>query len=331
MYPLVELKSVSKYYASGPAFFRSGQKQIVKAVDQVDLKIFKGETLGVIGESGSGKSTLGRLILRLIQPSSGEIVFEGEPITNHSPFLMKRLYRKMQLVFQDSSSSFNPRKTVGEQLMAPMMRLGVASNKREALEYVTYLLEKVGLKKEHLYRYPHEFSGGQRQRLGIARALAVKPEFLVLDEPTSALDVSIQAQILNLLLDLKEEFQLTYLFIGHNLGVVHFFCDRVAVMYRGRVVEVANTHTLFTQPFHPVTKMLLKSVLSLEQPLHDEFEEKVNYPGQSKGCVFSNRCPYMSEPCLGSQPELVETSPGHHSACFYPEGGGFLDKPMTGT
>lgn len=235
------------------------------AVDDISLDIPRGQTVGLIGESGSGKSTVARLVLRLTEPTTGRILYRDSDITGLSHKELLGYYGSVQMIFQDSASSFNPRRTVGEQIIRPMRRLGTARSRVEAKEIIASTLDKVGLKAEHMNRYPHEFSGGQRQRLGIARALALRPEFLILDEPTSALDVSIQAQILNLLLDLQEEYGFTYLFIGHDLSIVEFFCDRIAVMYKGSIVESGETESIFRSAEHPVTRELLDSVLSLEQ------------------------------------------------------------------
>ncbi|MCM3763156.1 ABC transporter ATP-binding protein [Alkalihalobacillus oceani] len=328
MQNLLEVKGLEKEFSLGNGFFKKSSKTF-KAVNGIDLTIKKGEIIGLIGESGSGKSTIGRMVLRLIEPSSGKIIYDGKDLTNLSHKEMKEYYRKMQIIFQDSASSFNPRKTIGEQIVNPMLRLGVANTKKEAEEEVLRLLVKVGLKEEHFIRYPHEFSGGQRQRIGIARALALKPEFLVLDEPTSALDVSIQAQILNLLLDLQEEFNLTYLFIGHNLSIIKFFCDRVAVLYKGRLVELADSDTLYKTPYHPVSRMLLDSVLSLDKkPLLDNVNENT---GKGGGCVFSEKCGYAIDVCYGAHPEVVHLDGGHQYACYNPpieEGVEFQDEPQ---
>lgn len=234
------------------------------AVDDISLAIPKGRTTGLIGESGSGKSTVARLLLRLTNPTSGTITYDDTNITDLSRKELLRYYRSVQIIFQDSGSSFNPRKTVGEQIFRPMRRLGVVHARKQAMEIIHEMFARVGLKPDHVNRYPHEFSGGQRQRLGIARALTVQPEFLILDEPTSALDVSIQAQILNLLLDLQDEFGFTYLFIGHDLGIVEFFCDQIAVMYKGKIVEEGDIDAIYRHAQHPVTRELVESVLSLD-------------------------------------------------------------------
>lgn len=316
---LIEVKGLKKEYKTSSNGFL-GKKGSFTAVNDIDFFIRKGEILGLIGESGSGKSTVGRLILRLIEPTAGSIFYEGKEITHLTYKEMMPYYRKMQIIFQDSTSSFNPRKTVGEQIITPMLRLGVAGSRSEAEENAYTLLEKVGLKRDHMSRYPHEFSGGQRQRIGIARALALKPDFLVLDEPTSALDVSIQAQILNLLLDLQEEYGLTYLFIGHNLSIIKFFCDRVAVLYKGQLVEVADSTGLYREPYHPVSRMLLDSVLTLDQrELPDRvIEEQANEERNSKGCVFSTKCDDATEVCYRSHPPMENGDDGRQYACHHP-------------
>lgn len=316
---LIEFKGLKKEYKTGSdGLF--GKRGSFAAVNEIDLFIRKGEILGLIGESGSGKSTVGRLILRLIEPTAGSIFYEGKEITHLNHKGMMPYYRKMQIIFQDSSSSFNPRKTIGEQIITPMLRLGVAASRFEAEENANALLEKVGLKREHMSRYPHEFSGGQRQRIGIARALALKPEFLVLDEPTSALDVSIQAQILNLLLDLQDEYGLTYLCIGHNLSIIKFFCDRVAVMYKGKLVEVADSDGLYREPYHPVSRMLLDSVLTLDQRALSDgmIEEQANEERNTVGCVFLSKCAHAAEACCRSHPPMENMGGGRQVACYYP-------------
>ncbi|MFF2482958.1 ATP-binding cassette domain-containing protein [Paenibacillus sp. NPDC058071] len=261
----LEAVGLSKSYGTGGWL---GSKEH-KAVDSVDLVIKRGEIMGLIGESGSGKSTLGRMLCKLTKPTEGSIIVNGEDITGYTQKQMRTVYRRMQMIFQDNTSSLNPRKPIGEQIIVPMLRLGTASSRKEAVYEAQRLLERVGLKSEHFSRYPHEFSGGQRQRIGIARALAVQAEFLILDEPTSALDVSIQAQILNLLLDLREEFGLTYLFIGHNLAVIEFFCDRVAVMDKGRLVEMLPSDQLFQSAEHPATQKLINAVLPVHEGAYD--------------------------------------------------------------
>ena len=262
MPPLVEVRGASKFYDVSTGWLRR-KRRAFAAVEGADLAIGRGEIVGLIGESGSGKSTLGRLICRLVEPSEGKVLFDGQDITRLPHREMIPFYRRMQVIFQDNTSSLNPRRTIGAQIVGPMLRLGVAKDRRSAEAEAIRLLERVGLRKEFFLRHPHELSGGQRQRAGIARALAVRAEFLLLDEPTSALDVSIQAQILNLLLDLREEFGLTYLFIGHNLAVVEFFCDRVVVMEQGKLVESLPAEELFSSARHPATRHLLDSVLGI--------------------------------------------------------------------
>ncbi|WP_110926631.1 oligopeptide/dipeptide ABC transporter ATP-binding protein [Bacillus massiliglaciei] len=322
MTALLEIQHLHKRFPKkNNKLFR--KKEFFKAIDDVNLEIKKGEILGLIGESGSGKSTLGRMIMGLSNPSSGSIKFNGEEISQLTDKEKTPYYLKMQMIFQDSTSSLNPRKTIGEQITAPMLRLGVAENKYEAERDAMQLLKRVGLKPEHFYRFPHEFSGGQRQRIGIARALALKPEFLVLDEPTSALDVSIQAQILNLLLDLQEEFNLTYLFIGHNLSVIKFFCHRVAVLYKGKIVEAAEVDDLYAKPYHPISEMLLESVLTLEKR-DDSSEFKEVYPSgssnKSSGCSFAGVCSYATPACFEAHPPMSVQNDGSERsyACFHP-------------
>ncbi len=317
---LLKLENITKKYPKkSDGFF--GKKEFFTAVDNINLEINRGEIMGLIGESGSGKSTIGKLIMRLTEPTSGSIHYNEKKLTGLSHKEMLPYYRNMQMIFQDSGSSFNPRKPIGKQLITPMQRLGIVDSVHEAETEIYQLLQRVGLKKDHINRYPHEFSGGQRQRLGIARALALKPEFLVLDEPTSALDVSIQAQILNLLLDLQEEFDLTYLFIGHNLSVIRFFCSRVAVMYKGKMVEVANSQDLYVQPKHPVSEMLLNSVLSLNAGDQGEpsfmYNEKTINTRKNHGCVFAEQCQYAKEACFESQPTMEEDR-NRSFACYYP-------------
>ena len=315
---LIEIEGLCKEFVTkNRTVFKKEEKFL--AVNDINLSIKKGEILGLIGESGSGKSTIGRMILQLIAPSSGKVLYDGEDLTTLSHKQLKPYYKKMQMIFQDSASSFNPRRTIGEQIVEPMLRLEVVSSRQEAVSDVMYLLKRVGLKPEHFNRYPHQFSGGQRQRIGIARALALKPEFIVLDEPTSALDVSIQAQILNLLLDLKEEFNLTYLFIGHNLSVIKFICDRVAVLYKGRLVELAGSDELYENAHHPVTRMLLNSVLTLDKKdFTFDFEEERPVERTQSGCVFSARCPNAVARCFQEHPDTFKVDDEHVYACYNP-------------
>ncbi|WP_292898453.1 dipeptide ABC transporter ATP-binding protein [Nitratireductor sp. ac15] len=315
--PLLEVRNLKRHFPVDDGFFVQSQKS-VKAVDGVDLAIAPGEALGLVGESGCGKSTLGRNIVRLDKPTAGEIRFEGVDIAPFGDRELKPYRRQIQIIFQNPFSSLNPRLTVGNMLMEPLMLHGEgdrAKRRQRALE----LLELVGLGADHFDRYPHEFSGGQRQRLGIARALALRPKLIVCDEPVSALDVSIQSQIINLLRDLQEEFQLSYLFISHDLSVVEHMCDRVAVMYLGRIVEIASAKALYEKTFHPYTRALL-SALPIPDPtvqteeiiLEGSVPSPVNPP---PGCHFSTRCPFATPSCSESTPELREFEPGHFVRC----------------
>ncbi|MFC7373635.1 ABC transporter ATP-binding protein [Fictibacillus iocasae] len=290
----------------------------VKAVDGVSFFINKGETLGLVGESGCGKSTTGRALLRLLDPTDGKIFFEGRDITELSTGEMRKMRREMQMVFQDPFASLNPRHTVEKILEEPLIVHGV-KDKAERKRRVKELLEVVGLNSWHAKRYPHQFSGGQRQRIGIARALAVNPKLIIADEPVSALDVSIQSQVLNLLQDLQKEYDLTYLFIAHDLGVVRHISDRVGVMYLGNIVELADSEELYDQPMHPYTQALLSAV-----PIPDVEHKKErvilqgDVPSPSnppKGCPFHTRCPQAMDTCASVKPVLQEIQPGHYVAC----------------
>lgn len=316
--PLIRLDGVSKHFPIHKGFFnkRIGE---VQAVTNVSLSIYPGETLGIVGESGCGKSTLGRCILQLIRPSAGKVFLEDQELTSLSTGQLRPLRRDMQIIFQNPYSSLDPRMSIGQTIAEPLQIHKLASGK--ALKDRVYsLLDMVGLPKDAYHRYPHEFSGGQRQRVGIARAIALNPKFIVADEAVSALDVSIQAQILNLLDDLKKEFNLTYLFIAHNLSVVEYISDRVAVMYLGQIVEIAPASELYHRPLHPYTQALL-SAIPVPDP-NARHTERVYLEGDlpnpahpPAGCRFHTRCPYAVERCKVEAPQAVEYSPGHIAYC----------------
>jgi oligopeptide/dipeptide ABC transporter ATP-binding protein len=315
---LVEVKKLTKFFPVHSHFF-SRAKTFVQAVVGVNLSIRRGETLGLVGESGCGKSTLGRLILRLEEPTAGQIFFENEDILRYDSERLRHLRRQMQIIFQDPYSSLNPRKTVGSIILEPLI-IHKIGTKKEREERVLKLMEVVGLRPEHINRYPHEFSGGQRQRIGIARALALNPKLIIADEPVSALDVSIQAQVLNLLADLQEEFHLTYLFIAHDLSVVEHISDRVAVMHLGRVAELALSEDLYRSPKHPYTQALLSANPfpdpTLERKriiLQGEVPSPIDPP---PGCNFHTRCPHRFEPCDKEVPQFKEIEPNHWVACY---------------
>jgi len=312
-YSLVEIKDLRKH-------FPASHKQIVRAVDGVSFSIQRGETFGLVGESGCGKTTVGRCILRLIEPTSGEICFDGLNLLEIGRGTLRALRRRMQIIFQDPYSSLDPRMKVGEIVAEPLEIHGLES-KGERRERVAELLRVVGLDPEYANRYPHQFSGGQRQRIGIARALALNPDFIVADEPVSALDVSVQAQVVNLLQDLQEKFGLTYLFISHGLAVVKHISTRVGVMYLGKLVELAPAREVYSYPMHPYTQALLTAI---PNPDPNAKKIKVNRVGGDvpnpiappPGCRFHTRCPQAMERCKLEEPELNEVSPGHFVSCF---------------
>ncbi len=319
MEPVIQVKHLKKYFPIKGLFFTKGH---VKAVDDISFEIYKGETFGLVGESGCGKTTTGRTILRLIEPTAGEIIFEGKNVMKFSKEEMKEFRRKAQIMFQDPYSSLNPRQTVFDIIMEPVKFHGIEVDDPE--EFVVKLLESVGLNEMHLYRYPHEFSGGQRQRIALARLMALKPQFIVLDEPTSALDVSVQANILNTLKDLQSEYGFTYLFISHDLGVVKYMSHRIGVMYLGKLVEIGPSDRIFENPLHPYTQMLLSAIPVPDPELAQELKAKrkmvkgeppspINPP---TGCRFHPRCPFAKEICKKEEPPLVKVEENHYVACW---------------
>ncbi len=318
--PLLSVRDLRKHFAvTGGVFSRVVDR--VHAVDGVSFDIGAGETLGLVGESGCGKSTTGRCILRLIEPSSGEVLFKGADVRKMDATALRALRRDMQIIFQDPYASLNPRLTVGAIVGEALTIHGLFKSRREREERVVQLLETVGLQADHMRRFPHEFSGGQRQRIGIARALAVEPKLIVCDEPVSALDVSIQAQVINLLEDLQEQFGLTYLFIAHDLSVVEHISTRIAVMYLGRVVEIAPARELYDTPLHPYSEALLSAV-----PIPDPTVKRQRIMLQGDvpnpirpptGCHFHTRCPIAKPDCATRVPELRESRPGHWVSCHY--------------
>lgn len=296
---------------------------MLHAVDDVSFTIDRGRTLGVVGESGCGKSTTGRAILRIVEPTEGEILFDGEDIRSLGKDQMRRMRTRMQIIFQDPFSSLNPRKTVSETIAEPLKLNGIITDKGKRMERVAEIMEIVGLAERLYNAYPHELDGGRRQRIGIARALALNPQFIVCDEPVSALDVSIQAQILNLMDELQEKMGLTYMFITHDLSVVHYFADDIAVMYLGRLIEKAPAKELFRNPVHPYTQALLSAIPV--PSIHNKrkrilLKGEITSPVDPKpGCRFASRCPYASSRCHSEEPQLKEIAPGHFNACFLNE------------
>lgn len=319
MTPLLEVRDLHKTFTL-KATRPGAPRQAVRAVDGVSFGLLPGETLGLVGESGCGKSTIAKLLLRLIEPDSGSVSFAGRELVGLPQRELLPLRREMQMIFQDPFSSLNPRQKVGDIVAEPLLVHGLAHS-GELRERMLELLQTVGLSADHADRYPHEFSGGQRQRIGIARALAVRPKLVIADEPVSALDLSIRAQIVNLLQDLQEQFGLTYLFISHDLGIIEHICNRVAVMYLGRIVELAPAETLYHAPRHPYTEALLNAV-PVPDPhradhrpiLGGEIPSAANPPA---GCHFHPRCPYARVICKTHYPELKEQQPGHFAACHF--------------
>jgi oligopeptide transport system ATP-binding protein len=325
---LIEVNNLKMYFpvSSGMLFQRTVAN--IKAVDGVSFVIKRGETLGLVGESGCGKTTTGRCILQLYKPTEGSITFEGRELMGMGSRELRSMRREMQVIFQDPYSSLNPRMTAGNIIGEPLVVHGLVESKAEYRERVANLLQNVGLNPYMADRFPHEFSGGQRQRIGVARALSVSPKFIVADEPVSALDVSIQAQIVNLLEDLQNEFNLTYLFIAHDLSVVRHISDRVGVMYLGHIVEMADRNEIYVNPIHPYTKALLSAV-PIPDPVIDAQRERVLLTGEvpsplnpPSGCVFHPRCPIAIDECNQVTPELREVEPNHWAACIRADGYG---------
>ena len=314
--PLVDVRHLKEYFPVNTGFFKTTP---LKAVDDVSFTIMRGETLGLVGESGCGKTTVGRTILHLYKPTDGEIIYDGKPIRTKEDLADYRT--KTTMVFQDPYSSLNPRMTVSDIIGEPLDVHHMYSDAKEREKRILELMERVGLNSEHASRYAHEFSGGQRQRIGIARALAVNPEFIVCDEPVSALDVSIQAQVINMFSELQEELGLTYLFIAHDLLVVRHISDRIAVMYLGKMVELADAEEIYDHPLHPYSKSLLSAVpipdpkiarANKRIPLEGTIPSPLNAPS---GCPFRTRCPYAAEKCSQTMPSFDEVTPGHFVAC----------------
>ena len=314
--PLIEARNLSKSFAIGGGFL--AKKKVVRAVEDVSIQIQRGETFGLVGESGCGKSTIGRTLLRLYEPTSGQIFFEGSDITKAN---MRPYRKKMQIVFQDPYASLDPRMTVGDIVGEPLDIYHAYESKAERREKILELLNLVGLNSEHMNRYPHEFSGGQRQRVSIARSMALRPDFMVCDEPISALDVSIQAQVINMLMELQQKLNMTYLFIAHDLNVVRHISRRVGVMYLGSLVEVCDANELYRNPLHPYTQALL-SAIPIPDPNVSRSRHRVVLEGEvpspmnpPNGCKFHTRCPYARDICREARPETIEVGQGHTCAC----------------
>lgn len=319
---ILSVTDLKKHFPISAGFILQRQVGAVKAVDGISFDVIRGETLGLVGESGCGKSTTGRTILQLYEPTAGSVRFEGQELTDLPNSQMRLIRREMQIIFQDPFASLNPRMTVGSIVSEPLQIHNLYPNKAERQEYVEGLLERVGLNPYFINRYPHEFSGGQRQRIGIARALALQPSFIVADEPISALDVSIQAQVVNLMEDLQKEMGLTYLFIAHDLSMVRHICDRVAVMYLGKIVEMGPTDAVYENPLHPYTQALLSAVPEPD-PSKEASRRRIIIKGDlpspanpPHGCNFNTRCPVAFDLCYQTpDPPLIEHEPGHWAAC----------------
>jgi len=318
--PLLRVRGLKKHFPITAGFIIQREVGAIKAVDGLDFDVYKGETLGLVGESGCGKSTTGRTILQLYRPTAGSVQFDGVELATMKGETLRKMRRNMQMIFQDPYASLNPRMSVGRIISEPLFVHNIGTPK-ERMDRVQFLMEKVGLNPYYVNRYPHEFSGGQRQRIGIARALALSPSLIVADEPISALDVSIQAQVVNLLQDLQKEFNLTYVFIAHDLSMVRHICNRVAVMYLGKIVEIGPSDEVYSNPRHPYTQALLSAV-----PVPDPESEadrlriilRGDVPSPANppvGCNFNTRCPVAIESCFRDEPELREVAPGHWVAC----------------
>ncbi len=325
--PLLEVRDLKMHFPITKGIIFQRQVGAIKAVDGISFSMYKGETLGLVGESGCGKSTTGRAILQLYRPTNGKVIFEGVELTETKGEDLRKMRRRMQMIFQDPYASLNPRMTVGSIIGEPLEVHKIGANKRERQERVQELLRTVGLNPFFVNRYPHEFSGGQRQRIGVARALAVNPAFIICDEPISALDVSIQAQVINLLEDLQNELNLTYLFIAHDLSVVRHISDRIAVMYLGKIVELTDRDELYANPKHPYTQALLSAV-PIPDPVVEKGRQRIILEGDvpspanpPKGCNFSTRCPRVMDICKEVDPTFKEYESGHFVACHLFEDG----------